>query len=102
MNKLVETFCDIDNFYKVYQPEWRKILIKNGGIKRRRTKWMDGWMDDRCLNNYYFDMLSSITLSRLQKLLFRICFQIFKIAFPFITKLYKVYRGYAVRYCSSK
>ena len=40
MNKLVELFCDVDDFSAVFIPEWEARLINNGEIKRRRVKRM--------------------------------------------------------------
>lgn len=40
MNDLVETFCDVDDFCKLFIPEWENTLIDNGDIKRRRPKRM--------------------------------------------------------------
>ncbi len=36
MNKLVEIFCDVDDFCKVFMPEWEKTLLETGQRKRRR------------------------------------------------------------------
>ena len=36
MNKLVEMFCDVDDFCRVFIPQWEKQLIDDGSIKRRR------------------------------------------------------------------
>lgn len=33
MNKLVEIFCDVDNFYRVFIPQREKQLITDGHIK---------------------------------------------------------------------
>ncbi len=35
MNKLVETYCDVDDFSKLFFPSWQRILLENGEIKRR-------------------------------------------------------------------
>jgi len=40
MNNLIGTFCDVDDFCKVFIPEWEARLITNGEIKRRRVKRM--------------------------------------------------------------
>ncbi|WP_283709746.1 IS982 family transposase [Pseudoalteromonas prydzensis] len=37
MNKLVETYCDVDDFSKLFFPSWQRILLENGEIKRRRA-----------------------------------------------------------------
>ena len=37
MNKLVETYCDVDDFSKLFSPSWQRILLENGEIKRRRA-----------------------------------------------------------------
>ena len=37
MNKLVELFCDADDFCKVFLPQWYAYLIKQGQIKRERA-----------------------------------------------------------------
>ncbi|WP_283709757.1 IS982 family transposase [Pseudoalteromonas prydzensis] len=37
MNKLVETYCDVDDFSKLFFPSWQRILLENGEIKRRRV-----------------------------------------------------------------
>ena len=36
MNKLVDIFCDVDDFCKVFIPEWQKQLIENGKRQRKR------------------------------------------------------------------
>ncbi len=51
MNKLTETYCDVDDkvnaegrenalgyFSKLFIPQWEEILIENGTRKRRREK----------------------------------------------------------------
>lgn len=40
MNKLTETFCDVDDFCKVFIPKWEQRLIEDGTRKRRREKRM--------------------------------------------------------------
>jgi len=40
MKNLVETFCDVDDFCKVFIPAWEETLIANGDMKRRRAKRM--------------------------------------------------------------
>ncbi len=37
MNKLVEIFCDVDDFCRVFIPEWEKQLISDGTRKRNRS-----------------------------------------------------------------
>ena len=37
MNKLVELFCDVDDFCRVFIPEWEKQLISDGTRKRNRA-----------------------------------------------------------------
>ncbi len=37
MNKLIETFCDVDDFCKLFIEQWRKQLLENGTIKRQRS-----------------------------------------------------------------
>jgi hypothetical protein len=53
MNKLTEVFCDVDDFCRVFIPEWEKQLITDGTRQRnrhsrmsmsevmRRTTWND-------------------------------------------------------------
>lgn len=40
MDKLVEIFCDVDDFCKVFIPEWEKTLIDTGKKKRRRKGYL--------------------------------------------------------------
>ena len=40
MNKLTETYCYVDDFCKLFIPQWEDILIGNGSRKRRREKRM--------------------------------------------------------------
>ncbi len=40
MNKLVEIFCDVDDFCQVFIPELEKQLIEDGSQKRRRSSRM--------------------------------------------------------------
>jgi len=37
MNKLVESFCDVDDFCKVFIPQWQKQLLEDGTQKRQRS-----------------------------------------------------------------
>lgn len=37
MNKLVETYCDVDDFCQLFIPHWQRILLENGEIKRNRA-----------------------------------------------------------------
>ncbi|MCU7963758.1 IS982 family transposase, partial [Shewanella sp. SM20] len=36
MHKLVEVFCDVDDFCAVFIPEWEKTLLTDGTRKRQR------------------------------------------------------------------
>ena len=36
MKNLVELFCDVDDFCKVFIPQWRKQLLEDGTRKRQR------------------------------------------------------------------
>jgi hypothetical protein len=38
MSKLVELFCDVDDFCKVFIPQWRKQLLEDGTRKRQRDR----------------------------------------------------------------
>lgn len=40
MDNLIDTYCDVDDFCKIFIPEWETCLITNGEIKRRRVKRM--------------------------------------------------------------
>jgi hypothetical protein len=40
MSKLVDLFCDVDNFCKVFIPQWRKQLLEDGIRKRQREGQM--------------------------------------------------------------
>lgn len=40
MNKLVELFTDVDDFCKVFMPQWRSYQLEQGIIKRERTSQM--------------------------------------------------------------
>ena len=37
MNKLVELFCDVDDFCRVFILQWEKQLIRDGTRKRNRA-----------------------------------------------------------------
>ena len=37
MDKLIETFCDIDDFCQMFISQWQQQLIENGDKKRRRA-----------------------------------------------------------------
>lgn len=37
MDKIIETFCDVDDFCQMFIEQWQKQLIENGEIKRRRA-----------------------------------------------------------------
>lgn len=36
MNKLVETYCDVDDFCQLFIPHWQRLLLENGEMKRNR------------------------------------------------------------------
>ena len=36
MKKLVELFCDVDDFCKVFIPQWQKQLLEDGSRARKR------------------------------------------------------------------
>lgn len=36
MDKLIETFCDVDDFCQMFIPQWQQKLIESGDKKRRR------------------------------------------------------------------
>ncbi|WP_434339308.1 IS982 family transposase [Motilimonas cestriensis] len=40
MNKLVELFCDVDDFCNVFIPQWQQQLLEDGTQKRRRDSRM--------------------------------------------------------------
>jgi len=40
MNKLIEIFCDVDDFCRVFIPELEKQLIADGRKKRKRASRM--------------------------------------------------------------
>ena len=40
MNKLVELYCDVDDFCKVFIPQWQKQLLEDGTQKRQRNGHM--------------------------------------------------------------
>ncbi len=40
MTKLTETFCNVDDFCKIFISQWEPMLIDNGIRKRRRDKRM--------------------------------------------------------------
>jgi len=37
MNKLVELYCDVDDFCKIFIPQWQKQLLEDGTQKRQRN-----------------------------------------------------------------
>ena len=37
MNKLVETYCDVDDFCRLFVEQWQRSLLEDGEIKRRRA-----------------------------------------------------------------
>ena len=38
MDSLLELFCDVDDFCKVFIPNWEKKLISSGQKQRQRTR----------------------------------------------------------------
>jgi len=40
MNKLTEIFCDVDDFCKVFMPEWEAQLLADGARKRNHQSRM--------------------------------------------------------------
>lgn len=37
MDKLIETYCDVDDFYQQFGEQWQRLLIENGEVKRQRS-----------------------------------------------------------------
>ncbi|EJK2116944.1 IS982 family transposase, partial [Vibrio navarrensis] len=37
MDKLIETFCDVDDFCQLFIEQWQQQLIEIGELKRRRS-----------------------------------------------------------------
>ena len=37
MDKLIETFCDVDDFCQLFIEQWCRQLVKNGTIKHRHA-----------------------------------------------------------------
>ena len=37
VNKLVETYCDVDDFCQLFITQWQRMLLETGEIKRRRA-----------------------------------------------------------------
>lgn len=37
MDKLIETFCDVDDFCQLFIEQWQQQLIESGEPKRRRA-----------------------------------------------------------------
>jgi hypothetical protein len=72
MNKLVELLCDVDDFCKVFIPQWQKQLLEDGTLKRQDNGRMTTSeimtivesfhiSHDRNFKNYY------LCISRLQR-----------------------------------
>ena len=40
MNQLTEVFCDVDDFCKVFIPQWEKQLLEDGTRQRKRSGHM--------------------------------------------------------------
>lgn len=40
MDKLDDIFCDVDDFCRVFIPEWEKQQLANGSRKRQRSSRM--------------------------------------------------------------
>ncbi len=40
MTTIDALFCDVDDFNKVFYPEWEKMQLENGDKKRRRKGMM--------------------------------------------------------------
>ena len=38
MKNLVELYCDVDDFCKVFIPQWQKQLLEDGTNKRQRQE----------------------------------------------------------------
>lgn len=58
MNKLTDIFCDVDDFCKVFMPEWEAQLLADGTRKRNRQCRMTIIIafhssNHRDFNNYY-------------------------------------------------
>ncbi|MDT8371519.1 MAG: IS982 family transposase, partial [Gammaproteobacteria bacterium] len=69
MKNLVELYCDVDEFFKVFIPQWQKQLLDDGTQKRRRdgrlttsevmTSVIGFHMSDyRDFKNYYLGYVS--------------------------------------------
>ena len=37
MDKLIETYCDVDDFCLEFIEQWQRLLIENGEVKRQRA-----------------------------------------------------------------
>ncbi len=37
MNKLVEIYCDVDDFYQLFIEQWQQTLLEDGVMKRHRA-----------------------------------------------------------------
>lgn len=51
MDKLVDIFCDVDDFCRVFIPEWEKYQLADGFRKRQRDSRMT--IHYRDFKNYY-------------------------------------------------
>ena len=80
MNKLVEIFCDVDDFCRVFIPEFEKQLISDGSQKRKRSGRMTmseimtiiiafHMSNHRDFKNYYIGFISKFYRSHFPNLL---------------------------------
>lgn len=80
MNKLVEIFCDVDDFCRVFIKEWEKSLLEDGARKRQRQGKMSlsevmtiviafHMSNHRDFKNYYKGFISRFYQSEFPELL---------------------------------
>ena len=80
MKNLVELYCDVDDFCKVFIPHWQKQLLEDGGRQRRRNSRMSisemmtvvfgfHMSHHRDFKNYYLGYVSSFYKKDFPKLL---------------------------------
>lgn len=79
MHKLVEVFCDVDDFCAVFIPEWEKTLLTDGTRKRQRPGRMT-----------MSEVMTIIILFQMsfQELLHRLSGSFLQIRFSQFTQLY--------------
>lgn len=92
MDKLLELFCDVDDFCAVFMPQWHQQLLVSGQRQRQRTGRMSA--SEIMMHHHCFP---HVTPPGFQKLLQRFAPALSHAGFSSIAQLHPVPRDDAIR-----